>query len=615
MRENRTPGSHAARRDVSRVEKKTAKRPERRVRERPPETRRAPRKRTAYIVATALAAVLVIALALVLVNSGERGDYRKYMRQANASYQEGDYDSALTSLRKAANIDRSDECLVLMADCYEAQGNLEKALEVLRKMDVTDPSVAQRIAALEQKRAQLLEAEKVTIAGKQFTKDTTALVLDGLGVTDEVLSDIKQLYSLETLSLMNNSLKDISALAELGGLNTLNLGGNRIEDISALAALTGLRTLYIDDNPVKDLTPLLKLTKLTSLSIRGIDITDEQLKKLSEALPGCAIHSDTSAEDAVDITIGGVTFKSDVEELDLSGKSIRSISVLAGCKELKKLNLSGNSVTDLCALMNIPGLEWLDVSSNHLSDLRPLMGMGTLRTLIANDNQVTATAAVGSMSSLTELELSNNPISDFSGLKKLRNIETLGLKNTGLDDSGIQYLEYLSSLSMLSIDDNPDISGETADELQKALGSCVISHSELIYSVDVSGTMIKQNATELDLAGKGITDISGIGNLGSLVTVDLSGNDISNIYTFQYTDSWETMKELDLSSNSVEDITAIANLINLETLDLSNNKVNSILPLKGLKNLRKLNLSGNPLTGEQIQELREALTNCTVTFG
>ncbi len=612
MKKDRVPGSHAASRGAEKPDKKAPEIPRRPRREADDAHHR--RKRIAYASAAAAAVVLVIVLALLMTGTGERREYKRYIEQANQSYQSGDYDSALSYLRKAANIDASDECLMLMADCYEAQGNLEKALEVLRLMDVSKEAVAARITELEQRRTQLLEAEKVTIAGKKFSADTTGLVLDGMGITDEVLKEIKQLYSLDNLSLMNNSIKDISVLAELGGLSTLNLSDNKIEDISPLKKLTGLRTLYLDNNPVKDLTPLLSLTSLTTLSIRGISLSEEQISRLSAALPNCAIHTDTEAADAIDISLGGVTFKSDVEELDLSGKGLRDISVLSSCKNLKKLNLSGNSISELCALMNIPGLEWLDVSSNQLTDLRPLMGLGTLRTVLASDNQITGTAAVGAMTALTELELSNNPISDFSGLKKLRNLETLGLKKTGLNDDGLKYLEYLSSLTMLSIDDNPDMSGEAVDTVSKSLGSCIISHSELVYLVDVAGVSIKQNATELDLSGMSISDISGMGNLGVLETVKLNKNNISNIYIFQYTNSWATMKYLDLSSNAIEDITAIACLKNLETLNLADNKVNSVQPLMNLWNLRSLNLSGNPLTDEQIKTLGDSLTNCEIIF-
>ena len=321
-------------------------------------------KRTIYIVCAALAAVFIIAVAVVLRGVSDKRVYNNYMQQAQQSYSSNDFDSALSALRKAAAIDETDDCLMLMADCYETQGNYTKALEVLRRMNLQNPTVVARISAIEKYRQTLSQAEKVTVSGRQYSLSTTSLVLDNQGLTDATLDEIVQLYALESLSVSGNSLYDISKLTALGGLTTLNLSGNNISNIQPLTQLTNLRNLYLDNNPITDLTPLCSLTNLTSLSIKGISITESQLETLSKALPNCAIHSEAAQEEVQDISFGGATFKSDVTELDLSGMGLRDISALSSCKELKRLNLSNNEISDLSPLMNIPGLVWLDVSDN-----------------------------------------------------------------------------------------------------------------------------------------------------------------------------------------------------------------------------------------------------------
>lgn len=616
MKKERTGGSHAVRR----------------VREKPKKTRAArnkpapPRwlsskalsgmdrrkKHILFAALTAVFAVLIIVLALFLIGSADSREYKEYMSQAQESYQAGDYDNALNYLRKAANINSSDECLMLMVDCYVSQQNYEKAIEVLRKMDTGKDSVMERIEQVEQLRSQFLAMSKIDIAGKLFSPDATGIVLDGLDISDETLSQISQFRSLDNLSLMNNSLQDISALSGLGGLATLNLSGNKISDISPLESLTGLRTLYLDNNPITDFSPLFQLKNLSTLSIRGISISPRQMEELSAALPSCAIHSDAASEDLVEITLGGISFKSDVEELDLSDRGIRDISSLSICKNLVKLDLSGNAISDLCPLMNIPGLEWLDISDNQLLDLKPLIGLGTLRTIDASGNSISSTTSIGAMTALTELDLSENSISDYSGLKKLRNLQTLGLNNTGINDDGLEYLAYLSSLSRLYLENNEQLSGEAVDELKAALGSCEIIHSPLVYSVEVGGVSVREDATEINISGRGISDISGMVNLKYLETLDFSKNNISNIYIFQYSSSANTITSLDLSGNVIEDITAIASLPNLVTLNLANNKVNSVQPLMGLEDLRSLDLRGNKLTDKQLEELRAVLTNCEI---
>ena len=567
-----------------------------------------------FFVFMAIAAVLVIVAAIVLIATADKRRFDDYVERAEECYEQTDYENSLRYLRRAYELEPDPACIVRMADCYEKLHNYDKALEMLRMTDTRDSAVASRIAALEEKKALLAEKETVNVAGTEYPSDTSGLALDAMGIRDDDLEDVVRLYALTNLSLADNEISDISALKCLGGLSTLNLSGNNVEDISPLAELPGLRVLYLDSNPLSDFTTLYKLENLISLSIKGIEISESQLAELSNALPNCTIHSDPAMADVVDISVGGVTFKSDVEELDLSGLGISDISALGDCKELRKLYLSGNSISELYALMNLPNLEYLDISDNIVTDLRPLMGLSTLRQVNASYNLIDSTVPIGAMTGLLHLDLSGNPITDFSGFKKLRGLKTLSVKDTGLTDEGVECLSYLSTLIELNIEDNPAISGEAVDMMMARIGSCVLVHSKLVYSVDVDGHSVRTDAVELDLSSSGISDISSVARLTNLETLILGKNTISNIYIFEHTESRFTLKYLDLSGNDVEDVTALSFLTKVEYIDLSNNAVNSVVPLMGLSSLQQLKLSGNPLTEEQIESLRNALPHCEIEW-
>lgn len=572
-------------------------------------------KKVCAYLALSMAAVFIMMISAVLIlNSAEQKSYEERMSSARDSFQRQEYEDALHELRAAAEIDSGEDCLMMMADCYDRLGNYDKALETLRMMDTSKASVSRKIAAIEQKRALLSQVEKVSIAGREYPVTSTALALDGLGITDANIPEILQLYALQNLSLADNKISDIQQLSSLGGLSTLNLSSNGISDISAITALTSLRTLYLDNNPISDLTPLYSLTGLANLSIKGIEITENELAALSAALPGCAIHSETAIEDVLDITMGGLTFKSDVTDLDLSGQKLTDISALTACTELRKLNLSSNQLTDLSPLMNLPNIEWLNISNNLISDLRPIMGLASLRYVDASYNYIGDTAAVGAMTGLKELYLSYNEIKDFSGLRNLENLKTLGVKGTGLNDDALGYMSYLRNLTRLEIDDNFAISGEAVDGMMKTLEGCVLSHSTLIYSMDVDGHLVRTDTVELDLSAQGITDISGLGNVGSLQKLNLSQDSISNLYIFEHTNSRFSLKELYLGNNAIVDITPVACAFNLEILDLSGNMINSVQPLMGMQSLQQLYIQGNPLTEEQINELQTALPNCNIIW-
>ncbi len=574
--------------------------------------RKEKQKKTLYFVFTALAAAFIILLAVVLRSVSDNKAFNNYMEQARASYYSNDFDSALTVLRKAAAIDATNECLAMTAQCYESLGNYDKALETLRKMDTSDPQVSSWINELESRRSVIRQSNMVTVAGKQYKSDTAGLALDNMGLGNNVMDEILQLYALDNLSLAGNNITDVSALAQLGGLTTLNLSDNMITDVSALAQLTNLRTLYLDNNPITDLQPLSSLTNLTTLSIKGITITESQLERLASALPTCAIHSEATEEETQDISFGGVTFKTDVTELDLSGMGLQNISALSACKNIQKLNLSGNMISDLSPLMDIPTLQWLDISNNYVSDLRPLMGISSLRFLNASGNYFTSTVPLGNMTGLTELHLSDTNITDFSGLRKLKSLQTLGLNNCSLTNEALLSLATLTGLRTLNIENNLNITGETVTELNRYLPSCQIVHSELSYLVDIGGYSVSDDLTTIDLSGLNISDITNISKLTNPETINLSRNVISNLYPLQDAANRMLIRNLDLSYNSIMDATPLSMLYGLETLDVSYNMISSELPFMGLTNLRTLNVTGTMLTAQQVATLRQTLTGCNV---
>ena len=576
--------------------------------------RRPINRKRAYLICTILAAIFVIAMAVVLMSMSDNRAYNDYMNQAQQLYYEKDYDGALSALRKAAAIERTDECLMLMATCYEEQGNYAKTLEVLRSMDVRDSRVAARIEAIENERRSLNEAELVTVAGKQYRRSTTRLVLDNLGLDDKALEEVLQLYALDSLSMAGNNLQDISGLSALGGLVTLNLSGNQIRDLTPLAALGALRTLYLDGNPIEDLTPLYGLSSLTSLSIKDVTVSEKQLSALSKALPNCAIHSEQAQQEKQEISFGGMTFDSNITDLDLSEMGIRDISALANCQFLTRLNLSGNDISDLSPLMNLQYLTYLDISFNSVADLRPLMGIKSLAFLNASGNAISSTTPLTMMNGLTSLYLDDNPIRDFSGLRRVVSLTALGLSNTGMTDSDLIYLRGMSGLMELNIEDNPELTGEGVDDLRSYIYACQIRHSVLGYEVDFDGLVVKSDSEVLNLPNVGIRDISAVMQLNSLRALDLSGNNISNLYPLELADCRFTLNFLDLRENSITDLTPLASLMNIETLDLSYNGATTVLPLLNLTTLKTLVLTGNPMSQEEVQLIRDTLPNCDVIF-
>lgn len=144
--------------------------------------------------------------------------------------------------------------------------------------------------------------------------------------------------------------------------------------------------------------------------------------------------------------------------------------------------------------------------------------------------------------------------------------------------------------------------------------------------LDASSTGITQitssiygniKTTDLILSNNNIRSLpSQIGNMTKVTIFRIDHNNLQGSLAAEIR-QLSQLKILDASHNSMTGIPAeIGQLTKLQTLDYSYNKINS-LPneLSNLKNnLKTLNLSGNPLTQNQIRNLKVSLPNTTIIF-
>lgn len=97
---------------------------------------------------------------------------------------------------------------------------------------------------------------------------------------------------------------------------------------------------------------------------------------------------------------------------------------------------------------------------------------------------------------------------------------------------------------------------------------------------------------ELVLSGYDLSDLDGLEQCVNITVLDLSDNNIDNIYEVQFL---QHLQELFLAHNHIVDIDALRELHDLEILDLSLNEIENASALLELSSLRFVNLSGNPL--------------------
>lgn len=561
----------------------------RRVIEEKADERKTRGKKRVIIICGIAVAVLALMLVgtLLLKNSAQNKEYEQAYMQAQLLYYDGKYDEALEQLRNAMAIDKTDDCLLLMSQCYEAKYDYVNAIAILESSSSGSDVIKKRIEFLMEAKDRYESGQVVLICGEQYDIKTTVLDLSGKGIHSGRLSDIGRLTELTSLKLANNEITELEFLTPLEKLVSLDLSNNQITDITPLAQLKKLRTLHLDNNDIRDFSPLYDLSELTMLTIGGIEVSQSQIKELKTRLPGCLIYNDEANTDIVEVHLGGKTFKSDVTKLDLSDCSITDLSALSVCTSLEELRLSGNYIRDIGPLLDIPKLRVLDLSNNMISDIRPLMSITTLEHLNLAGNKISSITALSQLKQLKELVLNGNDIDGTQNLAKLSALKILGLKDTGISDADLERLYNLKNLTVLALENNPDITESGVNQLKKKLPQCKVTHSEFEKKIVLGGKEFSASTESVDASSLGISDISAA-------------------------TGFKSVRHLDLSNNVISSVTALSSLKTLETLDLSDNNIGDVSPLYSLKNLKMLHIEQNGLSAEQVSELRAALPDCTI---
>ncbi|MEG3923501.1 leucine-rich repeat domain-containing protein [Microcoleus sp. T3B2] len=211
----------------------------------------------------------------------------------------------------------------------------------------------------------------------------------------------------------------------------------------------------------------------------------------------------------------------------------------------------------------------------------------------------------------------NEPISFSRFADWCRHIDSLSkearytvkvlLKKAGTDDPEAAE-QILSSLTELNLYSNriTDISNQITDI--SILGSLTNLTTLNLYHnqiTDISALRKLTNLTTLNLGDNEISDISSLGSLTNLTTVDLNDNKITDISILG---SLTNLTTLSLRSNKITDISILGSLTNLTTLNLCSNKITDISILGSLTNLTELYLAANQITDFSILG---SLTNLT----
>lgn len=224
---------------------------------------------------------------------------------------------------------------------------------------------------------------------------------------------------LRTLVLDGQQITDLSPLEGLP-LESLSLCDNPISDLTVAASLTNLKFLAIEETDVTDLSPLGELDALTELDIGTIPAADldsiagtnieylvmnavpaEHYEALyTLPLKKLVMHS-YSADD-----IDTVSQILTLEQLTIYGYPYNTLEVLLGLTNLKSLDITGGGVRTLEGIEELTALQTLTIGDTQVTDLTPLLQNTKLSYLYITDIPAGDYSVLAQMSRLLQVTCS-----------------------------------------------------------------------------------------------------------------------------------------------------------------------------------------------------------------
>jgi tetratricopeptide (TPR) repeat protein/Leucine-rich repeat (LRR) protein len=217
------------------------------------------------------------------------------------------YSTGPMKVEVAANLAKSQSLTELMIDGLSDDSLRQLAslhtLESLyvQRSEVTGTGLA-ALGELAHLKTLTLSNSPVNDQGSQGLRKLPgleALNLSRTKITDRALDDIATLTNLRELNLAETAvtsegIRNSQVLRKLTGLEELNLAKAKITDpvLDEIAMLPNLRELTLDDTAVtaEGLLKLRGLKQLRLVSAVGLKVSDEEVARLGEALPGVDIR-------------------------------------------------------------------------------------------------------------------------------------------------------------------------------------------------------------------------------------------------------------------------------------------------------------------------------------
>lgn len=230
----------------------------------------------------------------------------------------------------------------------------------------------------------------------------TSLQIRNTSINADELKMIGSLPNLKRLILSNCGLTTASGLETAVALEYLDLSQNTIRDLTPLANMTGLQDLYLQHNAINDLTNLSGLKSLARL-----DVSYNLLETLTPVF-SCPELQYLNAGNNKVTSLAGIERLTTLQALLFANNTIQDISPISACTGITQLDISENMIADISSLSALVKLDTFNFSRNVVTELPAFDKECALITIDGSHNQLTSLNALDGLANLNNVFMDYN---------------------------------------------------------------------------------------------------------------------------------------------------------------------------------------------------------------
>jgi hypothetical protein len=385
----------------------------------------------------------------------------------------------------------------------------------------------------------LASSKKLAAYDEVFLKYDTSYAQ----IPDTLILDTKTIfYNIEKMWKTNKI--DIA--------NSILIGG-----LKPLAELTELEFVDISNTLIDDLSPLRNLNKLKVLKAGGTPLTN----------------------------IDALRYSSSLLEIDFSNTPISNIEVLLNLKQLEKLNVSFTNINNFSTLTQLSNLKSLNISGLNISgDISGFDKLSKLGEFVMTSTNIKDLDFISNNKSIQRLNIDSTNISDLTSLTGLENLSILQANNTSV--SNISVLAKLENLKLIYCDNSKVDKNEALRFIDAKPGTTVIYNTDELLKWWEGLPEGWQSIARSRIRHSKPVSKEQLHKIISIKSVDLANNDA--VTSLEPLRMLYRLEELDVSGCNITDLSPLGGLSNLKTINISNTKVQFVEALKTLGRLEVL---------------------------